>query len=977
MKQLTLCLCILSLCALPVFGCGADSGGGGDAGPGTPDAVIGDDTTGDDAAGGDVTPPEDTDTPPEDTDTPPEDAVVHVDTGPDLEPTLCETYCELANNVCTDKNAIPFSDDGCLADCSWFPEGDDGDVDVDSLYCRLYHLDAAIGDPETHCPHASPHGGGMCTDAVWNDGDCCEPADGMVGCGDDEVEACVCAEDAYCCDTEWDSYCVSEVAEFGCAVCEEPVPACETYCTLAETNCADDNAIDFGEEGCLATCETWPAGEAGDTNGNTAQCRIYHADAAAEDAALHCPHAGPDGGGVCVDPEPNDGDCCLAAEGALIGCGDDEVEACVCAEDAFCCEVEWDSFCVSEVEEFGCAVCEEPLTPCETYCELTTANCTEDNAITYGDDGCLADCAAWPEGEEGDMGGINSVHCRIYHAGAAAEDAATHCPHAGPDGGGVCVDPPPPTPCEIYCDLTATNCTEDNAITYGDEGCLADCAAWPEGEEGDVAGNTTQCRIYHAGAAADDAGLHCPHAGPDGGGVCVDPEPFTISQCWDENCEAEVAACEANADCVTFAACMKDSDDWGLCATEVMNEEATDLYAEIQYCGWMACPITEGTCEGVCGDYVGPLTCNCDVTICLGEDGACLGTPQDPTDGELYGCGYYGDCCVDYDDLCVEPEPFQDCAADGQACDLAASQPVGYVCVSGTEGNGWCRMACSTFNDSCEVGTECITDDDVTGAGFCAAENCSGLMTDDCGPGATCYIMGDTGSCIVNGSGAEGDACLSGNECAMGMYCLNDECTIPGCTDDGLKDCTDEGDICLVYTYTASGEEADAGDCYTPCTPWINDGCGAAEWCNPITPTGGVEGICVDSSGGVAQAGEPCSDASPCADGNLCLDAGGGTMCYALCEPGAEPIDAGWCQADTCLPLFFQSGAVAIFGYCGLYTGPGGVTDCCTEDASSQGCNDAYTETCVCAFDAYCCDTSWDANCSSAVEPTGCGTCPE
>jgi hypothetical protein len=52
------------------------------------------------------------------------------------------------------------------------------------------------------------------------------------------------------------------------------------------------------------------------------------------------------------------------------------------------------------------------------------------------------------------------------------------------------------------------------------------CATWAEGTEGDTTGDSVQCRIYHAGGpAAGDPGLHCPHAGPDGGGVCVAADP--------------------------------------------------------------------------------------------------------------------------------------------------------------------------------------------------------------------------------------------------------------------------------------------------------------------------------------------------------------------------------------------------------------------------------------------------------------------
>jgi hypothetical protein len=53
---------------------------------------------------------------------------------------------------------------------------------------------------------------------------------------------------------------------------------------------------------------------------------------------------------------------------------------------------------------------------------------------------CEAQCSEWYQGTEGQTAG-DTVGCREYHAGAAIGDPMTHCPHAGPGGGGVCVTP--------------------------------------------------------------------------------------------------------------------------------------------------------------------------------------------------------------------------------------------------------------------------------------------------------------------------------------------------------------------------------------------------------------------------------------------------------------------------------------------------------------------------------------------------------
>ena len=55
----------------------------------------------------------------------------------------------------------------------------------------------------------------------------------------------------------------------------------------------------------------------------------------------------------CEGGEPSH-DCC---EPGAAGCDDPVVEACVCALDPYCCNVEWDAQCVAEVESFSCGSC--------------------------------------------------------------------------------------------------------------------------------------------------------------------------------------------------------------------------------------------------------------------------------------------------------------------------------------------------------------------------------------------------------------------------------------------------------------------------------------------------------------------------------------------------------------------------------------------------------------------------------------------
>jgi hypothetical protein len=155
---------------------------------------------------------------------------------------------------------------------------------------------------------------------------------------------------------------------------------------------------------------------------------------------------------------------------------------------------------------------------CAAYCAKIATTCTAGN----GDGGdhsqyastsaCMSYCttnAGWPAGTANATSG-NTIACRLYHAGAAASDPTTHCPHAGPSGGDVCG-----SWCENYCQLMAKNCTGANAV-YDAATCMTKCATIPtNGQPNDTTGNTVQCRIYHLGVAGTDAAsatLHCPHS---------------------------------------------------------------------------------------------------------------------------------------------------------------------------------------------------------------------------------------------------------------------------------------------------------------------------------------------------------------------------------------------------------------------------------------------------------------------------------
>ena len=154
---------------------------------------------------------------------------------------------------------------------------------------------------------------------------------------------------------------------------------------------------------------------------------------------------------------------------------------------------------------------------CADYCSLVSDHCADDVVQYAGASLCEATCANIPAGVAGDELG-NSVACRTFHAILAAEDAAFHCPHAGPAGAGTCG-----ADCESFCTLADRTCGELSPFA-GAEACIAACAAFPTepAYSADVPdGDSFACRMQHLTLASLQPEIHCAHIGEDSP-VCVD-----------------------------------------------------------------------------------------------------------------------------------------------------------------------------------------------------------------------------------------------------------------------------------------------------------------------------------------------------------------------------------------------------------------------------------------------------------------------
>jgi len=327
-------------------------------------------------------------------------------------------------------------------------------------------------------------------------------------------------------------------------------PSCASYCNAITTNCVGSQYYS-NLAYCMSVCPSFPLGNDGDTSGNTVGCRTTHALLAANASinTQECLAASATGGNVC-------GDYCEAyCNMSLTGCtiangypgmgfsGFQNMPNCMtlCSDyivgdvlvdqgnNTLACRLYHAQFALETSNLVHCThqspngggVCGQP---CDAYCNQVTKICPALNASQYL---TLSACSQYclndmnnRQGNWNDTSG-DTIGCRIYHSdNAQILNAAAHCAHAGPSGDNVCG-----SWCTVYCDLVQQNCIGSNTQYSSPSVCMSTCATMnTNGNPGDVSGNTVQCRIYHAGVAGNpvqtNAQLHCPHAGPTGGGVC-------------------------------------------------------------------------------------------------------------------------------------------------------------------------------------------------------------------------------------------------------------------------------------------------------------------------------------------------------------------------------------------------------------------------------------------------------------------------
>lgn len=348
---------------------------------------------------------------------------------------LCVEYCDQVTESCTGEYAVYAGRPLCLEVCKHLPPGEREDATGNTIACR-YQVARFITEPAVDCPAAGPGGAGRC-------GDNCE------------------------------SYCT--LMDAACSEFHSPeVAACIEQCQgLLDRDTDRDNAP-------LDSRFSAGSPSARDHDGDTVQCRLFHASAASTPtgAIAHCWHA-------AIAPRPGPG-------GIINPC----------------------------LRHLG-----ETEPSCAGYCQLVMTACTGEQSVYEDQAQCLAVCDALPKGALTDDGSSaeNTLGCRKTHGyNALVGDPIIHCPHAGPGGAGVCGDD-----CVSFCTQLRDACAAGFEAEYGaDEAaahsaCQTQCAGLLDGQSSlryAIASVPDEpelaCRLLEvarAQAAPSDA-MHCRRA---------------------------------------------------------------------------------------------------------------------------------------------------------------------------------------------------------------------------------------------------------------------------------------------------------------------------------------------------------------------------------------------------------------------------------------------------------------------------------
>ena len=422
----------------------------------------------------------------------------------------------------------------------------------------------------------------LCSDCGESTAGSCFATHPTPSCNNAECCAAVCAVDPFCCNTQWDQFCVNEAIE-QCPNCGDP----ETG------SCYTSKATPFCENAacCELVCATDPF------------CCDTRWDSACVSAAIaNCPGCGNPNAGSCYESRPNP------------YCADESCCDTVCAADPFCCNSNWDQFCVNRAIE-ECPSCENPA---------NTASCYAPHAGTYCNDSACCEVVC----------DLDPFCCSTQWDSACAASAIKSCPG--------CENPGNTASC--YAPHEGTYCNDSSC-------CATVCAKDP-----------FCCTNEWDEFCAESAAENCPGCGNPNAGSCYAARetPFCESaDCCATVCAADPFCCETRWDqfCVNRAitdcpSCENPSNGDCLIAHPTPNcntpECCSTVCAVDPFCcttAWDSDCVSGATnlCVESCG---GSLANDCctphDATHC--SDAACCAAV----------CGIDPFCCeTEWDELCA------------------------------------------------------------------------------------------------------------------------------------------------------------------------------------------------------------------------------------------------------------------------------------------------------------------------------------
>lgn len=396
---------------------------------------------------------------------------------------------------------------------------------------------------------------------------CCETSPSP-GCVDEAIEACVCAEDSYCCTNQWDAICVREVGQLHCATaCEcgdgvcpwyEDSTSCPADCGIVPTSCCEEATTPGcepppgapGIEDCVCAQDPFCCTTAWDETCvrlvDELRCGTCTCNDDICESWEDCESCPSDCGECALD-------CCATHPSA--GCVEDRVEECVCDEDPYCCTTQWDGICVQEVTSLSCGVCS-----CgDGTCQTTTESCAS----------CPTDCGSCQQDGCTATPGVPGITHPEIESCVCATDS--YCCTTAWDN--ICVGEVESFGCGT-CSCGDGTCDEDFETS---ENCLADCGP-PQGD----------CCVATLAAGCTDSYIEGNVCGTLPGAAFTDPWCCDIA--WDGLCVSHVTE--------IFGAGYCDCGD-GLC----------DLHENTLSCN---ADCTPDCGDGTCGEGESYYTCVAD-----------------------------------------------------------------------------------------------------------------------------------------------------------------------------------------------------------------------------------------------------------------------------------------------------------------------------------------------------------------------------